>query len=205
MGGEAMSGPNTISVGGRLGYLAAGLAVLSLAGFVVWFEAFGFGPWLRSAGWGRTEGTVTRSAVVETRVTVRQRASRAHEAGVSYTYTVDGREHHGSAVCFGPRRTFAFLARAQAGSYPAGEKVDVYYDPADPGSAVLSRSVSFSAMPFLLLALAGGWLGARLTARGVVPEACGPATGWVAWADQGAKACAAAAIILCFGLTSGLL
>ena len=55
-----------------------------------------------------------------------------------YRYAVDGRELEGRRLRFGSVRT-ADLKRAEAwlAPYPAGARVEVRYDPADPAEAVL--------------------------------------------------------------------
>jgi hypothetical protein len=80
---------------------------------------------------------------------------------VSYEYEVDGSRYESSRIRFGQGRTrFRAQAEELVGRYPVGSEVEVRYNPADPGVAVLDTSdaavqsavwwgVAWLAFPFL--------------------------------------------------------
>jgi len=86
---------------------------------------------------------------------------------VEYSYSVDGRDYHGSRLAFGADVTGPqAFAEATVVRYPAGQQVTVHFDPANPSFAVLETRVAF-AWSTLLLAVAffaaalffSGWRG----------------------------------------------
>lgn len=83
-----------------------------------------------SVSWQRTQGTVLSSTLQ-----VRQQgASRVEVPLVLYAYQVDGQKYRGERIrCGGPSGGDAVTR------YPAGARVDVFYDPQDPSVAVLER------------------------------------------------------------------
>lgn len=125
--------------------------------------------------WPRTEGEVVSTTVraqtlhaAGTQASRRARERfRTYYPEITYRWTVAGQAHTGSRYSLGeshpdyPERAQAVLAAA---TYPGGRTVDVFYDPADPGSAVLDRSLkggAFVPLPLGLLMLALGAIGLR--------------------------------------------
>ena len=93
-----------------------------------------------------------------------------HGAPLAYRYEVEGRTYLSNIRCFG---ALAGASRDWALSilerYPAGRAVPVYYNPADPDSAVLETGVSSEAfwlpgagLAFLLFGIAAVILGFRM-------------------------------------------
>jgi hypothetical protein len=80
---------------------------------------------------------------------------------VEYEYEVGGQVFTGKKISFGATQTYSSNAKAAAelAQYPLGKPVPVYYDPADPGQAVLVRKAKGSTLGmivgiiFLLLSL----------------------------------------------------
>ncbi len=88
-----------------------------------------------------------------------------YTADIKYEYRVDGTTHDGERVYFDLKSLTSFFEpsynlRSEAydivDDYPCGATVDVYYDPDDPGQAVLERRIDTTA---LMIALGGGALG----------------------------------------------
>ncbi|MGE5358830.1 MAG: DUF3592 domain-containing protein [Bacteroidales bacterium] len=88
----------------------------------------------RSRGWVKTGGTVVSSTVSE----FAGKSGRTYRPMVMYAYSVGAARFMSNRITFGQvassRRASAerFVSR-----YPAGRRVDVYYDPQDPERAVL--------------------------------------------------------------------
>jgi len=71
------------------------------------------------------------------------------ETAHCYTYVVGGRSYYSKNYCFGG------WSERVAASYCVGERVTVFYDPRDPGQAVLKRGVTFGALFGLVLIFIG--------------------------------------------------
>ena len=100
------------------------------------------GAWLDDwrAAQSKSWPTVT-GRVLTSEVSVRLGKGPRNLANVSYTYEVDGTRYESSRIRFGQGRTrFRSQAEELVGRYPAGSDVDVHYNPADPGVAVLDTS-----------------------------------------------------------------
>jgi len=120
-----------------------------------------------SANWPKVEGVVSNSSVrTYTPVGQMNRAftdsDSTYYPEFRYTYTVDRQTYTSSRYSLGesgqgfPDREDAQKA---ASEHPAGSKVDVFYDPADPSSAVLRPGSSTGSWVPLLLGLFFGGSG----------------------------------------------
>ena len=109
----------------------------------------------KSRSWPVASGTVIQS-VMETHHDTDDDGSTSTTYGVKvhYTYSVGGREYESWRRTFSEVRTNS-MRRTQEilGRYPQGANVEVYYDPADPSSAVLETGVGTSSYVFLGLAI----------------------------------------------------
>ena len=124
---------------------------------------------LRSAAWPSVTGVV-RASEVET--SIQRRSSGPNRTSylfsLRYEYTVDSQTYEGDRIRFGGygdgTREFADAAVAR---FPVGAEVTVYYDPDDPGEAVLERGANTSAAitPFAVLVLLPVGLGLFLFNR----------------------------------------
>jgi hypothetical protein len=59
---------------------------------------------------------------------------------VRYEYTVQGDKYLGERLHFGKQATDKTRAESVIGEYPAGQEVQVRYDPANPGSSSLQTN-----------------------------------------------------------------
>ncbi|MBN1310316.1 MAG: DUF3592 domain-containing protein [Anaerolineae bacterium] len=96
-----------------------------------------------SEGWPTAQGTVLESWVRRSSSTDSDGGtSHRYYPEVRYQYQVMGREFQGDRMAFGPRqRGNRSAAEKVVAGYPAGESVTVYYQPDQPASAILERSV----------------------------------------------------------------
>lgn len=102
----------------------------------------------RARAWPTTAGTVVTSTVAsrvlspddpnynpgDTNVT--------NEPRVEYEYTVAGKTYRGRRIDLG-EKTSSYELEAILDRYPVGTAVTVYYDPADPNTAVLDRDMAW--------------------------------------------------------------
>ena len=115
-----------------------------------------------SADWPTVQGTIVSSAVDSRRSSTSQgRPRTTFHADVRYKYAVGGAELVGDRVTVGDdTSTSSSDAREIVARYPAGSKVTVSYDPANPAQSVLEPGVHGRAFkkPFIgiIFLLAGG-------------------------------------------------
>lgn len=84
-----------------------------------------------AADWLHTKGTVLSSTVQ-----VRQQGAARREVPlVLYAYQVNGQKYRGERI----RCSGHLVGHEVASRYPAGARVDVYYDPRDPSVCALER------------------------------------------------------------------
>jgi hypothetical protein len=123
---------------------------------------------LASTGWPRVEGRVVRT---EVRVDVSQRrgsarrGARRYYAVVTYQYEVGGATYTSSRYALGEtseKYQERADAQAVAAGFRKGQPIPVYYDPADPASAVLEAGAGFGAWAPLVLSFLFLGVGAPL-------------------------------------------
>jgi len=115
-----------------------------------------------SQGWPQTTGTVTKADLVHETGT----DSSGYSIAVSYEYLVDGVRLAGNRIGF-RQRSYLRKQRAETelARYPVGSDVEVFYDPAKPGDAVLAREsvdgvlLIVSGIVLLAIAIAGTFFG----------------------------------------------
>lgn len=115
--------------------VVVGLGLL-LIGLIRTRRAFG------SEDWVRVPGRIVRSEVTAHGVG----ADRTHHLDLTYSYQVDGRDHHGSQIGYRPLwRTDSPQRMARLSQrYPEGANVSVHVDPSDPSRAVLEPGGGWS-------------------------------------------------------------
>lgn len=94
-----------------------------------------------SQNWPSVEGIVVVSFLEEY---VDDEQQTSYTPRVKYEFTVDGQRYGSQQVRFGIEQSYGFpnVARKHIENYPVGQGVTVYYDPAEPTSAVLDRSTT---------------------------------------------------------------
>jgi hypothetical protein len=122
----------------------------------------------RAARWPSVRGTVVKSGVesFQTRVGgAKGTLTTMYRPAVEFSYSVHGRDYRCNQI-----KLMAELSGTQdyaervAAKYPAGQLVDVHYDPADPGKAALENP---SGMAWILLVLALGSFALSLWQLGI--------------------------------------
>lgn len=90
----------------------------------------------RAADWPDTRGVIALSEH-------RQATDGDNDSvRIEFDYAVGGQQHRGRTVSYVGLPAQAADKAALVARYPVGREVRVYYDPADPGRAVLERAAS---------------------------------------------------------------
>ncbi len=91
--------------------------------------------------WPATRGEIVAAGIASRREFSHGRWSTQHGAYLVYTYTVEGQRYTGDRLAFGGRISWSALglAQRQIEQYSEGSEVQVFYDPHNPGEAVLER------------------------------------------------------------------
>ena len=124
-----------------LAMLAAGAGLLLWGGYEI-NRAY------ESRGWPNTQGTITSSYIKkENRKDSNNRYKTTYYPKVNYQYQVEGKYYSCNRIAFGGvsggKRS---KAKKVVDRYPSGKKVTVYYNPQDPGVAVLKAGFSWGAL-----------------------------------------------------------
>ncbi|WP_426747160.1 DUF3592 domain-containing protein [Myxococcus faecalis] len=137
----------------------AGSAVVLLVFALPWWAITGFADYMagssvrrqaQSASWPTAQGTITASEVRS----VRGNKSTTHGLELTYTYSVDGRQHEGHKYRIMTSRS-GDLEEAQAlvARYPVGARVTVHHAPGAPSEAVLQAGLGGTELVVLLILL----------------------------------------------------
>jgi hypothetical protein len=124
------------------------LPVLALLGAVFGVVAFVRGRRLASAStrWSTVAGIVTNSGVIEEAIEDKSNDDKSfirkihrYQVDLRYAYQVDKRDFVGTSASWGWTAIYGLreLAEKAASQYRPGQPVTVYYDPEQPGNAVL--------------------------------------------------------------------
>ena len=149
---------------------AFALPVVALLAAVFSVVAFVRGRRLASASarWPTVSGTVTTSDVIEETLEDDSNTNKAiirtihrYQVDLRYAYQVGKRDFVGTAANWGWAAVYGLreLAETAAGQYRQGQPVTVYYDPEQPGNAVLepdSRKGSMAPLVFGAIAAVAG-------------------------------------------------
>lgn len=198
-----------MNAGKRVMFTLLGLFLLAIFGGVGAYGAYSFVESRRSRSWPSTEGVVEHSGVAE-KVSrdSRGRRRREYSAVVRYAYTAGGQKHEAARLAFGDGQTYSFLARRLAEQYKPQQKVTVYYDPADFGSAVLRREVLFGGYVMVAVGVVVGFIGLRLVLMALAPGAANsrwaPWSRRVTWPDVPLLALGAVGLVLWVPMLFGL-
>ena len=106
-----------------------------------------------SQSWPSTIGQITEAHVNRSTSTDSEGdTSYSYSPAVLYTYQVAGQTHSGKNITFGFTTGYGNSSKAEAviARYPIGSQVTVYYDPANPGEAVLERKAGGSTASLVL-------------------------------------------------------
>ena len=113
-----------------------------------------------SQQWPTVQGTVQAVTITRDRIDTSASPAYTYTYTVTYSYEVDGSSHRGDRYSLGdgstaskryPERSDAIAAAAQ--NHRIGQTVTVYYNPADPSSAILKPGVNIGTVVPLILGL----------------------------------------------------
>jgi hypothetical protein len=134
---------------------AVGLVTTALTGFFI-LRA------LRARRWQQTSGTVLESHIEQIRDDPRRAAGLRYRLRVRYRYEAGGQEFTGDRLSFfgsDVRHSTRTRAAAHRNQIIRGDKIDLWYDPADPSQAVNDRGIPWAfwfAFAIGLIFLLGG-------------------------------------------------
>ena len=135
------------------------LILLPLGLLILAISLYFGGPQRASLGWISVEGSVINTYIEEYRDADQE---VTYTPRIIYEYTVDGQTYTSQQIAFGIEQSYGSQNRADdvLEDFPVGNPVTVYYDPEDPGNAVLDRSAGRN---IFFIILGGG-----LTAWGTI-------------------------------------
>ncbi len=136
-----------------------GLVAMGILGYSIWWTS-------KAAQWPVAEGTVMRSEVTSRRGS---KGGRTLGASIEYQYLVGNRTYTGDRVVFGDYSSSGGgHARELVEKYPAGARVEVRYNPEDPGDAILDPTITWFVW-FMCLLFGGifGTIGAGMALAGI--------------------------------------
>ena len=130
--------------------------VIGAAGIIAGVTMLSAGATAR--GWPVVPGQIVERSVGPSTTTGASRPGRYFEPRVTYRYTVDGKPYTGHRISLTTRAYDEDKARSVADDLP--ERVDVHYNPRDPGDALLEPS----SIGIAIVALIAGALAALVGA-----------------------------------------
>ena len=134
------------------GCVLAGIGVLfALAGLFFFWGIF-LSPFIQSIGSGRWPQTDCEILVSEVEIHAGDDGN-SYKPIVEYKYTVDGNEYFGDSPTFEDISARRKWAKGIVDKYQVGENSKCYYDPDDPGTSVLDRTLLWSFYAFALFPL----------------------------------------------------
>jgi hypothetical protein len=174
--------------GGLVGLVIFGLIWTMFVGAFDGFILYNQYRQLRATRFPQTTGTVTHSEVTRHRGS---KGGTTYGVRIEYTYTVNGVRFDGDRYRYGVGSSSdSQWAHEAVRNHPADSAVTVYYNPANPGDAVL-RPGTDGADLFLFLFLTpfnmvmlGLWAGAFSALRSKFRQ---PVAGGVKWSDDGRR------------------
>ena len=108
-----------------------------------------------SNSWPVCQGTVISSDIdQESKTDSYEKQTVSYRANVVYSYLVDGKAFRSNRIAF---ETYSTSQKGKAltivNRYPAGEIITVYYDPANPNSAILEKGTGNTVYPAIVIAI----------------------------------------------------
>jgi hypothetical protein len=134
---------------------AATVSCALIGGGLLPYAAYQRNKLQASRSWPQVMGKITKAELT----IVRDADSSGYQVALLYDYVVDGARYGGTRIGFS-QRTYTRKKRAQAevDRYPVNSSVAVFFDPAKPSDAVLSREYPDNTLLFVfgggILALA---------------------------------------------------
>lgn len=172
--------------GGLFGILIFGLIWTAFVGAFDGFILYNQFRQIRATGFPQTTGTVTRSEVTRHRGS---KGGTTYGVKIEYTYRINGTTFEGDRYRYGNfSSSDSEWAHAAVRDNPVGASITVFYNPQNPGDALLSPGTNGGDLflvlfltPFNMIML-GLWAAAFTTIRGKFRP---PVAGGVKWTDDG--------------------
>jgi len=146
----------TSNIGMLIGLFCVGIFVLAFGGvgvFLIYRTRKNKQQADASLGWPSTPGQIL-AADVQHGVSTDSDGDRrdSYSPRVRYSYHANNADYTGDKLGFGFVTGYGSESKARAAlmKYPIGGQVTVYYDPADPGNAVLERKAGGSTAGLIL-------------------------------------------------------
>lgn len=147
----------------KLALRAGGVVMVFVTLFTLWACLKNMAMMQASNSWTKTTGTITSSVMEEVSIGRKEK----FQAQIRYVYDAGGRPQNGSRIRFADATGSARTAQQPfLDKYPAGAKVDVYYDPNDPAQSVLEPGGGLRRFGLLLPPLIVGGIAAGLLVAG---------------------------------------
>lgn len=127
-----------------LGAIVLGAIFVLVGGFALALGVNDYRDGEATKSWPSTTAMVLSSEIHEDTDTTRNANGRSrtrttYRTEVRYEYTIDGSTYQGDQIKTGDYSGSQGRANDTVNRYPAGANMTVYYDPVDPGHAVLER------------------------------------------------------------------
>ncbi len=124
-----------------------GIMLVVVSAFLVFYGLNMLIKGKASNSWPVCQGTVVSSDIEqESKTDSYEKQTVSYRAHVVYSYLVNGTAFRSNRIAF---ETYSTSQKGKvlaiANKYPAGETITVYYDPADPNSAILEKGTGTAA------------------------------------------------------------
>jgi hypothetical protein len=108
-----------------------------------------------SRSWPATTGKILAAGIEPRRSHSSHGSSTSYYPVVQYEYTVNGQRFLGNRITFGGDVGYGWtgMAQRQIANYVPNSDVAVFYDPTEPGNAVLERTAGTSGKIYWLVAI----------------------------------------------------
>jgi hypothetical protein len=144
------------TVGMLLGLICVGIFVLAFGGagvFLIYRTRKNKQQADASQSWPSAVGQVIEAEVQHgTSTDSEGDRNDSYTPHIRYIYQINGADYSGDKISFGFVIGYGSESKARAilMKYPVGQQVTVFYDPADPGKAVLERKAGGSTVGIIL-------------------------------------------------------
>ena len=125
-------------------FIGAAFVAVGIAVFIYWGKPT-FEKAQASKNWPTVSGVIKSSEVTQSRSSGKEKKTM-YTPNVVFDYELDGRSYTSSSIAVGSGWSSSNSSAAYqiTNKYPAGQTVDVAYDPAEPSVAVLETGVTWS-------------------------------------------------------------
>jgi hypothetical protein len=134
------------------------IVYLALIIGAIYFTFFSAPKALNSNEWPRVQGEVTKSEIIERRRTTKTGDRiTVYSAKIHFQYTVDGKQYTANQTKWADHHSSKKIEQTLNARYSTGSNVTVYFNPNNPGNAVLQKGLGMGHVLtglFLLVSIA---------------------------------------------------